>query len=95
MIKFFRKIRQSLVEENRLANYYLNALREIVLVGHRNRHLSTKAGRVGFQPTDYVAEASGPEILAALLVDNWQLIKNTKYYRQFQDDLVFFVAMSE
>lgn len=50
---------------------------------------------VGFQHADYVAEALGPEILATLPIDNWQLSKNSKYYRQFQDDLVFFVAMSE
>lgn len=32
MIKFFRKIRQRLIDENRLAKYLLYALEEIILV---------------------------------------------------------------
>ena len=50
---------------------------------------------IGFQYADYAEEALGQEILATLPVNNWHSDANSKYYRQFQDDLVFFITMSE
>ena len=44
---------------------------------------------------DYVARSLGPEIIETLPVNNWHLDPGSKYYRQFQNDLVFFVTMSE
>ena len=50
---------------------------------------------VGFQYADYAEKALGPEILTTLPVNDWHLDANSKYFRQFQDDLVFFITMSE
>lgn len=44
---------------------------------------------------DYVAKSLGDEILKTLPVNNWHLDSESKYYKQFQNDLVFFVTMSE
>ncbi|WP_411768570.1 DUF6090 family protein [Winogradskyella sp. A3E31] len=49
----------------------------------------------GHQYFDYVAKSLGPEILQTLPINNWHLDSDSKYYRQFQNDLVFFVTMSE
>ena len=49
----------------------------------------------GFQNYDYVKKSLGNEILETLPVYNWQLDSESKYYKQFQNDLVFFVTMSE
>jgi hypothetical protein len=50
---------------------------------------------VGFQYAQYAQEALGPEILTTLPVNDWHLDPNSKYFRQFQDDFVFFITMSE
>ncbi|PHS67975.1 MAG: hypothetical protein COB12_01815 [Flavobacterium sp.] len=49
----------------------------------------------GFQNFDYVNKSLGNDILETLPVYNWQLDSESKYYKQFQNDLVFFVTMSE
>ena len=49
----------------------------------------------GYQYYDYVEKSLGKEILKTLPVNNWQLDSESKYYKQFQNDLVFFVTMSE
>ena len=49
----------------------------------------------GFQNYDYVKNSLGTEILETLPVYNWHLDGEFKYYKQFQNDLVFFVTMSE
>ena len=49
----------------------------------------------GHQYFDYVAKSLGNEILATLPINNWHLDSESKYYKQFQGDLVFFVTMSE
>jgi len=49
----------------------------------------------GNQYFDYVAKSLGNEILETLPVNNWHLDSESKYYKQFQNDLVFFVTMSE
>jgi hypothetical protein len=49
----------------------------------------------GHQYFDYVAKSLGNEILATLPVNDWHLDSESKYYTQFQSDLVFFVTMSE
>jgi hypothetical protein len=49
----------------------------------------------GHQYFDYVAKSLGNEILATLPLNNWHLDSESKYYKQFQGDLVFFVTMSE
>ena len=49
----------------------------------------------GHQYFDYVAKSLGNEILATLPINNWHLDSESKYYKQFQNDLVFFVTMSE
>ena len=51
--------------------------------------------QVGFQYYDYVSKSLGDEILKTLPVNNWQFDSESKYYKQFQNDLVFFVTMSE
>jgi hypothetical protein len=50
---------------------------------------------VGFQNAAYASESLGPEILATLPVNDWHLNEDSKYFRQFQDDLVFFIIMRE
>ncbi|WP_179345513.1 DUF6090 family protein [Winogradskyella ursingii] len=50
--------------------------------------------QVGFQYADYAKASLGDNIMATLPVDNWHLDENSKVYRQFQNDLVFFVLMS-
>jgi hypothetical protein len=49
----------------------------------------------GFQNYDYVNQSLGKEILETLPVYDWHLDSDSKYYKQFQNDLVFFVTMSE
>ena len=49
----------------------------------------------GMQDFDYVNKSLGTEILKTLPVYNWQLDSESTYYKQFQNDLVFFVTMSE
>jgi len=44
---------------------------------------------------DYVSKSLGEEIIKTLPVNNWHLDSESKYYKQFQNDLVFFVTMSE
>jgi hypothetical protein len=49
----------------------------------------------GGQYFEYVEKSLGKEILKTLPVNNWHLDSESKYYKQFQNDLVFFVTMSE
>jgi hypothetical protein len=49
----------------------------------------------GHQYFNYVAKSLGNEILATLPVNDWHLDSESKYYKQFQNDLVLFVTMSE
>ena len=49
----------------------------------------------GYQYYNYVEKSLGKEILKTLPVNNWHLDSESKYYKQFQNDLVFFVTMSE
>ena len=49
----------------------------------------------GGQYFDYVSKSLGDEILKTLPVNDWHLDNESKYYKQFQVDLVFFVTMSE
>lgn len=49
----------------------------------------------GNQYYDYVAKSLGDEIFKTLPVNDWHLDSESKYYKQFQNDLVFFVTMSE
>lgn len=49
----------------------------------------------GFQYSDYVKKSLGPEIMKTLPKNDWQLDSTSKYYRQFQNDLVNFVVNSE
>ena len=49
----------------------------------------------GGQYFEYVEKSLGKEILQTLPVNNWHLDSESKYYKQFQNDLVFFVTMSE
>jgi hypothetical protein len=48
----------------------------------------------GYQFTDYLEKLLGSEILKTLPTYYWQLDSNSKIYKQFQNDLVFFVGMS-
>lgn len=49
----------------------------------------------GFQYADYAQKALGPEIMETLPVNDWQFDRDSEYFKQFRDDLVFFVVMSE
>lgn len=49
----------------------------------------------GFQYADYAMTSLGPEVLSVLPNVNWQTNKQHPIFRQFQDDLAFFVVMSE
>jgi hypothetical protein len=49
----------------------------------------------GGQYLDYVAKSLGDEILKTLPVNDWHLNSESKYYKRFQNDLLFFLAMSE
>ena len=44
---------------------------------------------------DYVAQSLGSEIVNTLPINDWHLDSDSKYYKQFQNDLVFFVTMGE
>ncbi|MCW9038461.1 DUF6090 family protein [Altibacter sp.] len=50
--------------------------------------------QVGFQYADYAKASLENEVMATLPINNWQLDENSKVYKQFQNDLVFFVLMS-
>ncbi len=54
-------------------------------------------GRIafGFQEADYAKIALGSEVMATLPITNWQLDSDSKIYKQFREDLVFFVTMSD
>ncbi|WP_276391777.1 DUF6090 family protein [Eudoraea chungangensis] len=49
----------------------------------------------GFHYAKYAKIALGPEIVETLPVNDWQFDKDSDYFKQFQDDLVLFVMMSE
>ena len=49
----------------------------------------------GGQYFEYVEKSLGEKILKTLPVNNWHLDRESKYYKEFQNDLVFFVTMSE
>jgi hypothetical protein len=49
----------------------------------------------GGQYFEYVEKSLGKEISQTLPINNWHLDSESKYYKQFQNDLVFFVTMSE
>jgi hypothetical protein len=49
----------------------------------------------GGQYFEYVEKSLGKEILKTLPINDWHLDSESKYYKQFQNDLVFFVTMSE
>lgn len=49
----------------------------------------------GGQYFEYVEKSLGKEILKTLPVNDWHLDSESKYYKEFQNDLVFFVTMSE
>lgn len=49
----------------------------------------------GFQFADYAQKAIGPEVLSTLPENKWELDIDSKIYRQFQDDLVSFIIMSD
>ena len=51
--------------------------------------------QLGYQFADYLKKSLGSEILKTLPTYNWQFDSNSKIYKQFQNDLVFFVGMSE
>lgn len=50
--------------------------------------------QVGFQYAEYAKKSLGAEIMATLPTNDWHLDENAKVYKQFQNDLVFFVLMS-
>lgn len=50
---------------------------------------------IGIQHTDYVKKALGEKVMSTLPEIKWQLDSNSKIYKQFQDDLVVFVTMSD
>ncbi len=49
----------------------------------------------GGQYFEYVSKSLGDEILKTLPINDWHLNFESKFYKQFQNDLVFFVTMSE
>ena len=49
----------------------------------------------GHQYFDYVAKSLGNEILETLPINDWHLDSESKYYKQFRNDLVLFITMSE
>jgi hypothetical protein len=50
---------------------------------------------IGFHESDYAKAALGPEVLATLPTTDWHLDNDSKYYKQFRNDLVIFVQMSD
>lgn len=50
--------------------------------------------QVGFQYADYAKAALGKEVMATLPAVNWHLDESSTVFKQFQNDLVFFVLMS-
>lgn len=49
----------------------------------------------GYQEFDYVNSSLGPDIIELLPDLDWTKDKESKYFKKFQDDLVFIVAMNE
>lgn len=50
---------------------------------------------VGFQHAAYAKEALGTQVFETLPDINWHQDEKSQYFRQFQDDLLFFIIMSE
>lgn len=50
---------------------------------------------IGFHESDYAKTALGPEVLATFPITDWHLDSDSKYYKQFRNDLVIFVQMSD
>jgi hypothetical protein len=50
---------------------------------------------IGFHESDYAKKALGSEILATFPKNDWHLDLDSKYYKQFRNDLVIFVQMSD
>jgi len=87
--------------KNSLIRYYAE-LDKLLYQLEINRSRSLDKGfsydddiQLGFQYADYAKKSLGNEILKILPTNNWQFDSDSKYYKQFQNDLVFYVAMSE
>lgn len=67
---------------------------------NRNKSLERAFGyesdiALGFQHADYVTQALGPEVFDTLPEVAWHLDSTSPIFRQFQNDLVIFVTMSD
>jgi len=87
--------------KNSLIRYYAE-LDKLLYQLEINRSRSLEKGfsydddiQLGFQYADYAKKSLGNEILEILPANNWQFDSDSKYYKQFQNDLVFYVIMSE
>ena len=87
--------------KNSLIRYYAELDKLLYQLGI-NRSRSLEKGfsydddiQLGFQYADYAKKSLGNEILEILPTNNWQFDSDSKYYKQFQNDLVFYVIMSE
>ncbi|MCB0662285.1 MAG: hypothetical protein KDC24_06075 [Saprospiraceae bacterium] len=87
--------------KNRLIRYYA-ALDNYLYQLELNRSKTLQKAfeyeswiEMGFQYADYAKAALGPEIIESLPINNWQLDPGSKYFRQYQDDLMFFIIMRE
>ncbi len=87
--------------KNSLIKYY-SELENILKQLNQNRDEIIKRAfnyeyitEFGYQEFDYLNKSLGSEIIKLLPNENWTNNKNNKYFKKFQDDIVFIVTMNE
>ena len=94
-----------LIEDNAiyssLTSYY-DIVENIVVQMNQNRDEMIKNvfgydsdTEFGFQEFNYVNASLGPEIIELLPNVDWTKDKESKYFKKFQDDVVFIITMNE
>jgi predicted nucleic acid-binding Zn-ribbon protein len=87
--------------KNSLIRYY-NDLDNITTKLSQNREQMVQRAfdyqyinEIGFQEFEYIKNSLGPQIMDLLPKVNWHLNKEHKYFKQFEADLVLFIALKE
>jgi len=87
--------------KNSLIRYYNEFDNIITQLSLNNEQMVQRAfdyqyvNEVGFQEFDYTKNSLGPEIMDLLPKIDWHLNKEHKYFKQFEADLVLFIALKE
>ncbi len=87
--------------KNSLIRYYNELDNIIVQLSSNSNQMVQRAfdyqhlNEIGFQEFEYVKNSLGPQIMDLLPKVNWHLNKEHKYFKQFEADLVLFIALKE